>query len=206
MWTAPPAPTSKLLPGLRIHLPFARPTRSRNSALQEVRTHPLASRLGKDGAIVILPAHRKYRLDEIGCRDHARKWACRNRLGRSGMKTNLVKRAKRAQCGGAPSQCVVGAVLGVCPWYLTRAGQAQPLRDANPQFLDLNSRSCPLLPSHRLSLILFLQPLFQRGKVVADGRGVHLPLAGQGFEGVGPGRLWPISSILARRAPASLLS
>ena len=43
------------------------------------------------------------------------------------------------------------------------------------------------LPPHRLPLILFLQPFFQRGKVVADGRGVHFPLAGQGFKGVGPG-------------------
>src|SRR5215471_871826 len=41
-------------------------------------------------------------------------------------------------------------------------------------------------PSHRLALVLLVQPLLQRREVVADRRGVHLLLPGQRFERLRP--------------------
>src|SRR5208282_1352779 len=43
------------------------------------------------------------------------------------------------------------------------------------------------LPTHRFSLVLFVQPLLQRREVLQDRAGINLPAAGQRFQRVGPG-------------------
>ena len=45
----------------------------------------------------------------------------------------------------------------------------------------------PRLPAHGLALVLLDQPTFEGREVVANGGGVHLPLAGNGLERIGPG-------------------
>src|SRR6185503_1420673 len=42
------------------------------------------------------------------------------------------------------------------------------------------------LPSHRLSLVLFIQPLLQRSEVIQNCSRIHLALAGNCFQGVRP--------------------
>src|SRR5262245_10130749 len=42
------------------------------------------------------------------------------------------------------------------------------------------------LPARFLALVLLVEPLLERSKVVEDGRGVHLALAADGFQGVRP--------------------
>src|SRR5664279_4546015 len=49
-----------------------------------------------------------------------------------------------------------------------------------------STRSVIALPADRLSLVLLVQPLLERGEVVADRRRIHLPLPGQCGEGFWP--------------------
>src|SRR5512145_3283537 len=43
-----------------------------------------------------------------------------------------------------------------------------------------------ILPSHRLTPVLFIQPLLQRSEVIQNCRRIHLALAGDRFQGVRP--------------------
>src|SRR5208337_2794024 len=42
------------------------------------------------------------------------------------------------------------------------------------------------LPADRLPLVLLVEPFLERSKIIANGSGVHLPLAGDSLEGIGP--------------------
>src|SRR5713101_7090629 len=55
------------------------------------------------------------------------------------------------------------------------------------QCISTYLQDAALIPADLVARVLLVEPLFERREIIEDRGGVHLALAGHGFEGVGPG-------------------